>query len=79
MSLICLFPGQGSQVKGMGADLFERYADWTFDDLKGGSLNRGVDAHQTNQAKGHRHNNRVVSAPTNHCHRRGRCLEELLS
>jgi len=29
MSLICLFPGQGSQAKGMGADLFERYADWT--------------------------------------------------
>jgi malonyl CoA-acyl carrier protein transacylase len=31
MSLICLFPGQGSQTKGMGAELFERYADWTAD------------------------------------------------
>lgn len=31
MSLICLFPGQGSQAKGMGAELFERYADWTAD------------------------------------------------
>ena len=29
MTLICLFPGQGSQSKGMGADLFERYPDWT--------------------------------------------------
>lgn len=29
MSVICLFPGQGSQSKGMGADLFERYPDWT--------------------------------------------------
>ena len=31
MSLICLFPGQGSQSKGMGGELFERYADWTAD------------------------------------------------
>ena len=31
MSLICVFPGQGSQVKGMGADLFDRYPDWTAD------------------------------------------------
>lgn len=29
MSIICLFPGQGSQTKGMGGDLFDRYADWT--------------------------------------------------
>ena len=27
--LTVLFPGQGSQAKGMGAELFERYADWT--------------------------------------------------
>lgn len=26
-----MFPGQGSQSKGMGADLFERFADWTAD------------------------------------------------
>jgi malonyl CoA-acyl carrier protein transacylase len=29
MSLICLFPGQGSQSKGMGSGLFDRYPDWT--------------------------------------------------
>jgi malonyl CoA-acyl carrier protein transacylase len=29
MSIACLFPGQGSQSKGMGAALFDRYEDWT--------------------------------------------------
>lgn len=35
-----LFPGQGSQSKGMGAELFERYADWTraADDILGYSI-----------------------------------------
>ena len=29
MSTVCMFPGQGSQAKGMGAALFDRYPDWT--------------------------------------------------
>lgn len=29
MSLVCLFPGQGSQAVGMGGDLFARFSDWT--------------------------------------------------
>ena len=29
MSLVCMFPGQGSQSKGMGAELFDRSPDWT--------------------------------------------------
>src|SRR5262245_36161344 len=28
MSIACIFPGQGSQSKGMGAGLFERYPEW---------------------------------------------------
>lgn len=28
MSLACVFPGQGSQVVGMGAELFDRYPAW---------------------------------------------------
>lgn len=40
MTTICLFPGQGSQAKGMGAELFERYVDWTAvaDDVLGFSI-----------------------------------------
>jgi malonyl CoA-acyl carrier protein transacylase len=29
MTLICVFPGQGSQAPGMGAELFARYPEWT--------------------------------------------------
>ncbi len=40
MSIACLFPGQGSQSKGMGAELFHRYPDWTkvADDVLGYSI-----------------------------------------
>lgn len=36
----CVFPGQGSQNKGMGEDLFDRYADWvsTADEVLGYSI-----------------------------------------
>ena len=40
MNTVCLFPGQGSQSKGMGAALFDRYADWRAeaDDILGYSV-----------------------------------------
>lgn len=40
MSIVCLFPGQGSQSVGMGGELFERFADWTTaaDDILGYSI-----------------------------------------
>ena len=40
MTTACVFPGQGSQSKGMGAALFDRYPDWTAiaDDVLGYSI-----------------------------------------
>lgn len=40
MTVICMFPGQGSQSRGMGAELFDQYPDWTTkaDDLLGYSI-----------------------------------------
>src|SRR5947207_2032128 len=40
MPLVCLFPGQGSQSKGMGSGLFDRYAGWTVqaDEILGYSI-----------------------------------------
>jgi malonyl CoA-acyl carrier protein transacylase len=42
MSIACIFPGQGSQSVGMGADLFDRFADWTAeaDEVLGYSIRR---------------------------------------
>ena len=36
----CVFPGQGSQCKGMGEELFDRYGDWvsTADEILGYSI-----------------------------------------
>ena len=40
VTLTCMFPGQGSQSKGMGAHLFERFGDWavTADTILGYSI-----------------------------------------